>query len=308
MPPDLFQLVHAVPWGLGTAVGWGVGDFLIPAVSRAAGRYRSLFYSKSLGIVLLFVVLPSLQLTGAASIERLTVLSLGWVALLSVLSVWAAIYTWRGFEQGRMSLVAPIIAANSAVTLALSWLLSGDRFGIIQSAGLVGTIAGVLLSSASFNERRLAIGAGERDAILASLVWGVYFWSQQFVVMDLGPYWATQAINVGSWCAMLLLALPAAARLRRRLIAKEEAATLRLPPRALFARILGMAICYSFAFLSFNLGVMSASPGLIAVIASLATPITVLLSFGLLGERLAKAQTAGVVLAVSSLFLVAFPA
>jgi drug/metabolite transporter (DMT)-like permease len=139
-----------------------------------------------------------------------------------------------------------------------------------------------------------ALGVGVPEALGAALILGTYFWAQRFIVPDLGPYWSAA---VGSGATGLVM-LPVALGGRQ---------SLRPPPGRILARIAAMAAGYQIAAVAFNLGLGSDSPGVVAVIGSLASPVTVLLAFIFLRERLTRLQWLGVGLIFIALVLIAWP-
>ena len=323
-------------YGLLAALGWGVGDYLSREASRAAGYYRALVYIQAFGILILAGWIAGAPWFGVAvAPPRPGPEVIAGAFGLGVINLGGSLLLLRSFMIGTLAVVAPITAAFAAVSLLLS-LLWGDPFGPLQLVGLIGTLVGVIVSSTPSASgaaevaaggsavpallaeeaaraevaRRIQppaplapaarrpwqrLGVGVPEALGAAVILGAYFWAQRFVVPDLGPYWAAEISTLGTGVVLVLLAWP----LRQ---------PLRPPSRAALARILVMTVCYYPASVAFNLGLGSDSPGLVAVVGSLASPVTVLLAFLFLRERLTRVQWAGVGLIFVALVLIAWPA
>lgn len=313
-------------FGLLAACGWGIGDYLSRRASQAAGSYRVLFYVQlfGMGAVALWIG-GGAGLGVAVAPPRGSWEAVAGAAGLGALNFLGSLLLLRAFMIGRLAVVAPIAASFAAVSVALS-LLWGDPIGPLKLLGLAVAILGVVLSSTPgasesaevavagtpvtltlaeeaappAQRRRMlhrvqgALGVGVPEAIGAAVILGTYFWSQRFIVPDLGPYWASAVGATGTWLVMFP-------------VAWGGRQPLHPPPGRVLARIAAMAIGYQIAAVAFNLGLGSDSPGVVAVIGSLASPITVLLAFVFLRERLTRLQWAGVGLIFVALLVIAWP-
>jgi drug/metabolite transporter (DMT)-like permease len=315
-------------FGLLAALGWGVGDYLSRQASQAAGYFRVLLYLQICGAILLGAWLglaPWLGLLPGPPQAGVDILAL---ALgLALLNITASLLLLRAFAVGVVAVVAPIVAAFSAVSVVLS-LLWGDPLSPLRLVGLTATILGVILSSTpgggpdraivsagaavalpvaattvmaqqrraarALHRLRANVGVGVPEALGAAVGLGAFFWAQRFIVPTLGPYWTTEVSSAAS----VLLLVPLAWPMRQ---------SLRPPARPVLLRVGLMGACYTGASIAFNLGLGSDSPGVVAVVGSLASPVTVLLAFVLLRERLTRLQWAGVGLIFVALVLLAWP-
>ncbi len=313
-------------FGLLAAFGWGIGDYLSRRASQAAGAYRSLFYVEAFGTALLAIwlmVTPWFGLVVAP--PHATPENVVGAAALGGINILGSLLLLRSFMVGTLAVVAPIVSAFAAVSVVLS-LLWGDPISPLKLLGLAVAILGVVLSSIPSDSpsadvavagspvtlslaeeaappaqraRMLqrvsqALGVGVPEAIGAALILGTYFWAQRFVVPDLGPYWAAGIGTGATWLLMIPVAL-------------AGRQSLRPPASRVLGRIAWMALGYQIAAVAFNLGLGSDSPGVVAVIGSLASPVTVLLAFIFLRERLTRVQWAGVALIFVALLLIAWP-
>ncbi len=313
-------------FGLLAAFGWGIGDYLSRRASQTAGSYRVLFYVQAFGTLLVALWLGGAPWLGlGVAPPHGSWEAFAGAAALGAVNFLGSLLLLRSFQIGPLAVVAPIVSAFAAVSVALS-LLWGDPISPLKLLGLAVAIVGVVLSSspgasetaevavagspvtftlaeeAAPPEQRArmlhrvgrALGVGVPEAIGAALILGTYFWAQRFIVPDLGPYWASGVGAAATWLVMFPVAL-------------GGRQSLRPPPGRMLARIACMAFGYQIAAVAFNLGLGSDSPGVVAVIGSLASPVTVLLAFVFLRERLTRIQWAGVALIFVALLLIAWP-
>ena len=313
-------------FGLLSAFGWGIGDYLSRRASQAAGSYRVLFYVQAFGtglVALWLVGAPWLGLNVAPPHGSWE--AFAGATALGAINFVGSLLLLRSFMIGALAVVAPIVSAFAAVSVVLS-LLWGDPIGPLKLLGLAVAIGGVMLSSTPgasesaevavagtpvtftlaeaaappaqrarmLHRVRRAFGVGVPEAIGAAFILGTYFWAQRFIVPDLGPYWASGVGAGATWLVMVP-------------VAWGGRQSVRPPPGRVLLRIAAMAVGYQIGGLAFNLGLGSDSPGVVAVIGSLASPVTVLLAFVFIRERLTRLQWVGVGLIFVALVLIAWP-
>jgi drug/metabolite transporter (DMT)-like permease len=122
---------------------------------------------------------------------------------------------------------------------------------------------------------------GVPEALSAALVLGIMFWGLKYVVPGLGPW-----VPVLAGRAATLIMLPVLARSLRQSIA--------LPSLATWPSLLAIGLLDMGANVGYNIGLHSDAPGVVAVLGSLFSPVTVILAFVFLRERLAARQWLGV--------------
>jgi drug/metabolite transporter (DMT)-like permease len=192
-----------------------------------------------------------------------------------------------------MSVIAPISATAAAVPLAVG-LARGERPSALQAAGVALALVGVALASREPVEEALGgsrLAAGFGFAVLAAIGFGFFF-----VAVDAasdggaGVLWVTLVLRSASSGIVLLAAL---------------AVRPRLPgePRTLAALVAvgGLDMCANAFFAAASTrGLVS----VVSVLASLYPVVVVLLARTVLKERIARAQQAGVVLALAGVALI----
>src|ERR1700680_4098665 len=131
--------------GLLTAVTWGCSDFLARFATHRMGTLRAMLYMQFIGFVLLTICLPWLggwgQLADGSGWQPWA-----WGILAGCVNAVSTLSLYRGFEIGKMSLVAPLSASYPALSVTLS-LLSGARLSATGATGIFCTTLGVLLGA-----------------------------------------------------------------------------------------------------------------------------------------------------------------
>lgn len=278
-------------WGLVAALCWGASDFTARSASMRLGALRSLLYAQLVGFAGLFAVM---HWHGALLPVTVGALLLG--ALLGAAYTAGTVLLYDAMASGPLMIVSPIGSSFAAITLGLS-LLSGDDISPLKVGGLALALGGIILASipaAAPSGSGLATPRPARSVIEAAgaaCLFGVTFWGLKYVVPGLGLW-----LPVFESRMMALVLLPVLARPLRQSIA--------LPPLATWPLLLVVGIIDTCGTVAYNRGLGSDAPGVVAVLGSLFSPVTLLLAFVLLGERLARRQWAGVLVIFAAIALV----
>ena len=197
---------------------------------------------------------------------------------------------YAAMAMGTVSVVAPIASLGVVVPVAVG-LIRGDAPAAIQLVGLVPAIAGVVILS--YEERPEHAGVARRSivlAILAGLGFGIFFTGLDLAATD-RPGWAVMAVRVGG-VATVAIAL---------LISRPRLA-------AVSGSIAVLLTIGFFDVLANGLFAVASTKGVLPVVAvgaSMYPAFTIALAHAVLGERLARIQWAGVVLALLGVALIA---
>jgi drug/metabolite transporter (DMT)-like permease len=269
---------------LASAFSWGVSDFLGGLTSRRLPVLGVLAVSQPAGLVLIGVVI---LLFGAdpISADKLAIAALAGAASLG--GLWAF---YAAMAMGTVSVVAPIASLGVVVPVAVG-LARGDAPATIQLVGLVPAIAGVVVLG--YEEHPEHGSVARRSivlAILAGLGFGIFFTGLDLAAAD-RPGWAVLAVRVGG-VATVAIAL---------LISRPRLA-------AVSGSIAVLLTIGFFDVLANGLFAVAATKGVLPVVAvggSMYPAFTIALAHGVLGERLARIQWAGVLLALLGVALIA---
>jgi drug/metabolite transporter (DMT)-like permease len=251
---------------------WGSSDFLAGLQSRHATVWSVTLVSQVTALVTALVVL-------AVSSSRLPS-GVGIVAAVvaGVAITVSALCEYRAMALAPMSLVAPIFAGAAAVPVVWG-LARGERPGAVQFAGMVLTIAGIVLITRLEGEAgqtpRRARGVGILLALFAALMIGVVL-----VAYDYGGKADPVGMVAVARSSALLTLVVALAISRPRLRLHVG----MVPPAALVGIFLVTAnVLYTTAT---TLGLLS----VVAVLGWLSPAVTVFWAQALLHERLRPLQ------------------
>jgi drug/metabolite transporter (DMT)-like permease len=280
--------VLAAVLALASSISWGTADFLGGLQSRRHALLAVLLVSQAVALAILVVAV----LAGAPT-EHDTAATL-WAAGVGALGILALVAFYRALSIGTMSVVAPISATGVAIPVLVG-LVSGERPGALQVAGIALACAGVILAARESPAEEEAARRAGRTAIGLALIAAVGFGSF-FAGMD-------RAEETGDVAWVLLCARvvdvallgAAAAVFRPRL------------PRA--GTALGVIAAIGALDLLANLlFVLAAGRGLLSVVGvlgSLYPAVTVILARVVLHERLTRTQHAGVLVTLAGVVALA---
>lgn len=291
-----------VGFGLLAALCWGLADFCARGASRSGGTFRTLLSIQVVACLALPAIglpLGLIRFAGQPAGVMLVAVALNLVILAG------AGLLYRAFAIGTLALTSPIAASYAALTALLALLLSGEHPDAAQLAGIVLTLGGVLLASSvpghparapartvRFGPLRLAPGLLE--AFGAMLLFGVAYWALRYVVAILGGVTVALLGKLGDLAVLSLIALVLAIIFRTR--GSKPSVPLRIPrpTPAFLAFVIPTALLDTTANVAYNLGIGVALTSLVSVLSSLFSPVTVLLAWIFLGERLSRWQWVGV--------------
>jgi drug/metabolite transporter (DMT)-like permease len=272
---------------LASSMCWGLSDFLGGLQSRRHNVLAVLVLSQALALTILVVAVLAGAGTDHDGAATAWALSVGVAAMIALGSF------YRALAIGTMSIVAPISATGVAIPV-VAGLLSGERPGPLQLAGIALACCGVVLAareapSADPDERRdsrAAIGL----ALVAAVGFGTFFTGMDKAEETADVAWVLLCARGTSVAAVVIAAL-----------------ALRPPlPRAPVA-LGALAAVGVFDLLANFLFVLATGRGLLSVVGvlgSLYPAVTVILARFVLQERISRLQLVGVVTALAGVVLI----
>jgi drug/metabolite transporter (DMT)-like permease len=270
--------VSGVPAALSASLLWGTADFLAGRASRRHPVVLVALVGQAAGLAVLTLILAIRGLDTGALLPG---------ALSGVVGVVAVTAFYNALGLGTMSIVAPI-GATSAIVPVIAGIVDGERPGALQWVGVAIALIGVVLaarepSSGSSRDARAAI----RLALLAALTIG-------FALVFLGK--AAEHDALTGVAAARAVSAPA---LALALLWTRRGASSPLPrdPRVL-AGLAVIGLLDTGANAAFAIATTGGLLSLVAVLGGLFPVVTVALAYVVLGERLARPQRIGVVLAL----------
>jgi drug/metabolite transporter (DMT)-like permease len=268
---------------LAASVLWGSSDFGGGLISRKLHPSAAVLLSQAIALAALALLRPFVALPGGWYL--LIAVAAGMVATLSLASF------YRAMAQAPLSLVAPITAAGTGIPVLVG-LARGERLDLLQVAGIVVTIVGVILACGP--EFRAGVGA-RRDAvmfaILASAGFGVAYTLLALAVGSGSLYGTLLLQRIGGLLVLGPIVLAGGILPGLALTAGRWAALAAVGLSDIVANG-----CYAYAASQGDLAIA-------AVLASLYPVVTALLARGILAERLRFVQSIGVIAALGGVLL-----
>lgn len=264
---------------------WGTSDFGGGLISRKLNASVAVLVSQALALAGLLVLLPFMHVP--AGRYMLTAAAAGVLATLSL----AAFY--RAMSTAPISLVAPITAGGTGIPVVVG-MLRGEHLGVLQLAGIVVTLTGIVLASGP----ELRSGVRIRRQALALSVGAAIGFGAAYTLLALaagsGVYGTLLCQRIGG----LLVLGPIVVR-------AGSLTGVRFTPRRL-AALAAVGGCDIIANGSYALAASRGDLSVAAVLASLYPVVTALLARIILSERLRMVQSIGVVAALGGVLLLSW--
>ena len=264
---------------------YGVSNFLGPLLARENPQYVVLIS----GQIVAFVVSAVVVAADGTSVPASDELAAGLIAGVGNAVGVAAFY--RAASLGPLSVAAPIGATAAIMPVAIG-VADGESLAPYQVAGIVLAVGGVVM--AARREGTPVPGGDVRRCALWATVSAVgfgVFLSSMAPAADGGTFWAVLVSRASLLVVLVGVAVATGAVLRARV---SHLPKLAVPGVLLFAG----TVTYTQATAEGQLSVVS-------VLGSLFPVVTVGLAFVLLGERLSRLQSAGVIAALAGVVLLA---
>jgi drug/metabolite transporter (DMT)-like permease len=281
-----------VAFGIGAAILWGVGDYLITLLARRTSSPIALGIIQifSLGAWVLILALSSSQPPADVRVWLLLILT-------GICHVVGLVFVYRAFEIGTLSLVSPI-SASFAVVTALLALTSGERPPWPAITGTSLLVGGILLATKGMGgaeaENKTARYRGIPEAIASALGFGAMFWLFYFFVEPaLGYTWPLVVLKI--MASIAAIGLIRRAKLGQRPSFKGT----RIVPLAL-----GAALADTLAWLAYIQGSRTEFAAVVTALASLFSVVTICLASILLREKLKPSQWVAVAIILFGILLV----
>jgi drug/metabolite transporter (DMT)-like permease len=270
---------------LAASACWGVADFFGGLQSRRLSAVTVVLGVQTAGLLIAVVAV----LAAGKPVPDGT--QAAWAVAAGLAGVLGLTCLYRALAVGTMSIVAPISSTGVVLPLLVG-LARGDRISPVQALGLACAVAGVLLAGREQGEPGAQPGAARQGvllALIAALGFGTYFVGSAEAA-DGGVLWTVLLARAGAVPVLALVALVSGVAL--------------LPARADGLRLLAIGSLDLTATALYAAATTKGLLALVSVLGALYPVSTVLLARALLGERLTRAQNAGVFAAFTGVALI----
>lgn len=284
--------MEAILFALVAHIGWGAGDIFGAISSRKIGGYSTTFWSYIIRIPLLAFYLPfDMEHVRAMSVYNVSV-----AAVLSIVIVMGSAFFFEAFISGNPSVVGTIGSAFTVPTVILSVIFFNERLDFYQTVAISVIVVGLLFTTFDFRSLRQGSTLLDRGAVLAllaMLLWGIYFAFVRIPVEEIG--WFLPGYIVFFFSPIILLMMKI-----RRIALQRPTANQALPS---FLALLVLSTAANFAY---NLGISSGFTSIVAPIAGAYPILFVFLSALVFKEPLQRTQLLGIVISLAGMVVLAF--
>jgi drug/metabolite transporter (DMT)-like permease len=268
---------------LSSSLMWGFADYLGGLQTRSRQVLAVVLVSQTAGLVVIssVVALRGVDWPGAEAM-----LPAGAAGVLAAVCI---VFFYLALSYGPVSIVAPVLASSACIPVVYG-LVRGERPSPLQLAGLVATLAGVMLVSWTQGDGhargRRGIGFGVIAALLLGTVMVLF---SRAAAVD--PYWASFTLRVVSIATIGVF------------IAARRTMP-RVDRRAIWV-IGGIGVLDMLANLAYSVATTLQLLSITAVLSSLFPVVTVALARIHLGERVTRVQQTGSLMTMLGVLLVA---
>jgi drug/metabolite transporter (DMT)-like permease len=268
---------------LSSSLMWGFADYLGGLQTRSRQVLSVVAISQAAGLLMISAVVALRGVAWPGADAMLPAAGAGLMASVCIVTFYLAL------SYGPISIVAPVLASSACIPVVYG-LARGERPAPVQMAGLVATLAGVMLVSWTDGDGhargRRGIGFGVIAAVLLGLV--IILFSRASAV---DPYWASFVLRAVSISAI------AVAIVVRGVLPRVDRRGLGI--------IASIGVLDMLANLAFSVSTTLQLLAITAVLSSLFPVVTVALARSHLGERVTRVQGTGSILTMLGVLLVA---
>ena len=268
---------------LSSSLMWGFADYLGGLQTRSRQVLSVVLVSQAAGLVVIAAVVAGRGVGWPGAEAMLPAVVAGVMGAVCIVTFYLAL------SYGPVSIVAPVLASSACIPVVYG-LARGERPSSLQLAGLVATVAGVMLVSWTDGDGHARGRRGIGFGVLAALLLGtlLVFFSRASAV---DPYWAPfvlRAVSMATIGAFVLV---------RGIVPRVD--------RRGLAIIASVGVLDVLANLAYSVSTTLQLLSITAVLSSLFPVVTVALARIHLGERVTRVQQAGSLMTILGVLLVA---
>jgi drug/metabolite transporter (DMT)-like permease len=275
--------VLGVLLALSASLMWGVADYVGGLLTRSREVFSIVLVSQLAGLVVIACVVAG-RGVGWPGTEAMLPAAIG-----GVLGSFTIVVFYLALSYGPVSIVAPVMASSAAIPVVYG-LARGERPSGLQLAGVLVTLAGVILVSLTTGDGHARGRRGIAFGILAAVLLGVLL-----VIFSRAAshdaYWAPLVLRIFSIATTIVIVLVRRVRVRI--------------DRSVLALVAMVGTLDMLANLAYSVSTTLQLLAITAVLSSLFPFVTVVLARVHLGERVSRVQQAGSVLTMVGVLLVA---
>lgn len=280
----------AIFFALLTLIGWAVGDIFVTLASRRVGNIPTVFWGQVFSIILTSIYIP---FTGFPVDFWMFLFAL----ILGLSLSWGTLFYFQALEVGNAQLAGTIGGSFVLPVVLLSVIFFGEKLSLIQVLGIGLILIGLVLSSFELKQLKnkkleeIFTDKGAKYALLAMIVWGIYYAVIRIPAESIGWFWAFYPANLFFILLFLFGKI------------KRNSLKVFTDKKTLFS-ILIFSLLINTAQFSYNLGILSGFTSVVAPIAGSYPVLFVILARLVFREKLSRQQSLGIIFSLLGIVLI----
>ncbi len=270
----------AILFALVAYVGWGTGDIFGAIASRKVGSYTTSVWSFLFRLVIFGLFIPFF----ITELKHLTPQLLYLNLFLGFLLITGLTSLNEGLRIGNPSIVGTIGASYAALAVVFSLIIFRETLSLAQILAIFPIFIGVILVTLDFktlSKAKNILGKGTNFAILAAIVWGIYFTFIRIPVHQLGWFWASYIAYIPVLIIFITISF-----LKKKIV--KPSSNSLLP-------IILSSVVFTAGDFGYNFALSKGLNSVVAPVAGSYPTLFVLLAFLVFKEPVTKQQIIGIV-------------
>lgn len=276
----------SVFFGLTAMAGWGVNNLLLASLTKKVGPFKAGF------LVQTSTLFPTLFLFPFFKEQVVLGIDLFLLSFLGIFGALTYLTCTKGYSQGAVSIVSPLTSTWAVITAVLSFIFLKEKVVPLKIIGIIAAVLGVVLVATDFKEivkaKRVKLFAGAKWATLTAIGWGVNFFLLALFTQKIGWYFTNLGLRF--WSALAFLGLAC-------LTGNKLSYLLQNVPKLAWAVIAVDVL----TFMIYNIGLSRGESAVIAVVASAAPLVSIVLARIFLKESISLVQKTGILLCLAGI-------
>jgi bacterial/archaeal transporter family protein len=296
--------------GLVAMLCWGVADFVQALNIKKIGAAKNMFFSNIIGFIPTLIVFFFFLAAGSIHIDTISFILLFVAGILDTAGVFSFM---KSYEKGEISIVTPISASYSVLTVILAFLFLGETLPFLKIVSIVLIVIGIFFVSTNFKKiRHLHTVEGVKESIIALVAWGIYFFIiglvskrlLDFNMLNFGMSQFDAKISIAITLFFVTSLINGTLMIILSWFKGEirDISALKVKNVLLFMII--NFFLYTIAWIAVNYGVAMDLVSLVTPVSSLYPALTVMLALVFLKEKLVFNQKIGVVIVLLGIVLI----
>jgi len=282
------NIPFGVIFGIIAMLSWGTADFFVAKAVKKTDVFRVFLWSQVIGLILFFLIFL-LFFNFPINFFDIAII----VLIAGLIQVIAYLAFYKGLQIGKLSIISPLAASWSVVTVILSLVLLNEKLAITQFIGVGLAIIGSVLVSFKFHDliklKIKNISKGVGYAVIALFGWGIGMFLIGVMISKLGWFFPMFFVK-----AVIVFYSFSYSGLSKREIKF---------PKNVFSLVLLIGIFELLAFMSYGLGINKDYNSIVAPISAAFPMVTIILARIFFKEKLEINQKIGVLSVILGLVL-----